>query len=155
MQDMMQTQESQNPWWKSHRWWYWVVLSVVALAGIISIFVVNVNFTKDYLNSQTAPVILPKSESVVIRVVIDFGSYKRAFEGEAKSGMTVASALGEIADLAKLNLEIRQNSLVTLNGKKLGRSGTRWNIYLNGALGDAKILTHALKGGDRLMLRYE
>ncbi|MBI2054578.1 MAG: hypothetical protein HYT39_00550 [Candidatus Sungbacteria bacterium] len=142
-------------WWKRHHGWYWGVLFLVFFLGVASIFAVNVNFANDYARSQSALALVPKAESVIVRVDIDFGDKKRAFEGEARSGMTVASAVSEIADLAGLTFTIRQGAIAGLGGKNSKISGPRWTIYFNRVAIDKDALTKPLKGGDRLVLRYE
>lgn len=143
-------------WWKRHHGWYWGVLFLVFFLGVASIFAINVNFADDYADSQSAPALVLKAESVIVRVDVDFGDKKRAFEGEARSGMTVASAISEIADLAGLTFTIKQGAIAGLGGKNSRvSSGPRWEVYLNGTAVKKDALAKPLQGGDKVVLRYE
>lgn len=138
--------------WDNHQGWYWVILLAVFLGALMLLFFVNVQFAEDYRNSQSTVSVISKERSVLIRVLIDFGQSMRAFEGEARAGMTMEKALREIAEVGKLDLEIQKGVVSRLGNQKSGREKT-WNIYVN----DASLLglIYELKGGDRVAIRYE
>lgn len=138
--------------WYTHRWWYWLILLAAALLGILAIFFANARFLREYQQSQETFAVVPKAQSVTVRISIQLEKL-RVFEGDALAGMTVGSALREISETARLDLAIKNGVISELGGKKSGKSGA-WTVSLNGRI-LARPADALLKGGDRLELRYQ
>lgn len=138
--------------WQRHQTWYWVIFLVFAVLALILLSFVNLQFERDFHDSQNTPLAVSKEQAVIIRVLIDFGGNMRAFEGEAEKDMTLRRALENIADIGRLELRIVDGKLVSLGGKASGKSG-RWNIYANDGL--VSDMSRMLKGGDRIAIKYE
>lgn len=138
--------------WHDHQIWYWVVLLVLALIALLLLLFANLQFERDFRDSQNTTSVVSKDQAVLIRILIDFGEARRAFEGEARKGMTVRSALQEITEVAGLKLQSAKGEILLIGDVKSTPS-RRWNIYLNDEV--AEDLSRELKGGDRIAVRYE
>lgn len=139
--------------WHKHRPWCWAVFVLLVLAEILFIFFVNLEFANEYNRSQEGQIMLTHAP-LNTRITLDFGDKKRAFEGTVSRGMTIGSALYEITDMASLHFVVSQENIVSLDEYR-GEKGHQWNIYLNGTKIEGKTLLYPVRGGDKILIRYE
>lgn len=114
-------------------------------------------------NSSKPPSSNKQGQSVTQQGVyfeIDFGTGKRAFEGEILKDMSILDALIISSQIG--NFEIGYNlsndklSLSMVDGLKNEGFTKKWNFYLNGQLIDSYTIHKAkVMPGDKILLRLE
>lgn len=144
-----------NTVWQEHNAHYWLVF--VAVAAIA--FNLFVSWTNEFAGDMQAltsdgALAAVSSTDDSVRVLIDFGSRKRAFEGSAEQNMTVASALDEIASVAKFSVRVEDGQIVSVDGQA-NSDTAQWSVYLNDILVQTAIDEEALKAGDKVSIVFE
>ncbi len=138
---------------KEHRPIYWVFFLLIVFLGIAAFFAANYQLSREYANREETAVNKSRAPALV-KVLIDFGQSKRAFQGPAREGLSVRQALYEVASIAKLELQVSDEAIVKLDGLKSTKEKGRWELYLNGDVLQNS-LSRELFPGDQIMLRYE
>ena len=138
---------------KEHRPIYWVFFLLIVALGIAVFFAANYQLSSEYANTEETPAHKSKAPALV-RVLIDFGDSKRAFQGTAREGLEVRQALYEVAEVGELDLQIKNGAITKLDGLRSTEKNGQWRLYLNGdILQDS--LSRGLSPGDQVTLRYE
>lgn len=146
------SQYSGNSWLHEHRAWCFFTFLFVGVAAIGVLFFADAEFGKEYQALQSAPEIKSKQETSLVRIQIEFGDEKRAFEGRAGNGLTLGAALSEISGISGLDLATSENGIAAIGTVK--NDEKEWRVYKNDKPLPAP-LSYTLRGGDRIMLRYE
>ena len=121
--------------------------------GGVLFFAANYQLSSEYANTEETPAHKSKAPALV-RVLIDFGDSKRAFQGPAREGLEVRQALYEVAEVGELDLQIKNGAITKLDGLRSTEKNGQWRLYLNGdILQDS--LSRGLSPGDQVTLRYE
>lgn len=135
-------------WMHEHQSWHFFAFIAIGALAITVLFFADLRFSREYEALQSAPL----ANSKKVRIQIEFESEKRAFEGKAEDNLTLHAALAEIADIANLSMDIENDEIAAIGTVK--NEEKDWKVYLNDVpLSDP--LSYALKGGDRITLRYE
>lgn len=138
---------------QEHRPIYWVFFVLIVVLGIAAFFSANYQISKEQENLQDT--VASKSNTPApVRVLIDFGDSKRAFQGEARRGLLVRQALYEVAAVGKIELEVKNDAIMKLDGLKSTEKNGLWRLYLNGNILQDD-LSRELLPGDQVTLRYE
>ena len=134
----------------------WVILLAVFFGTVAVIFVLNDDFYNDYRSYLDIVPLKPRERSAMVRVTIDFGNgKKRAFEGEATSAMSAAEALRASQEAGKFSLKITLSGEITEIDRVRAASGKKWQWYLNSNLQEKPVLDVEVRGGDKVLIKYE
>lgn len=134
----------------------WLLLLAVFFGTVAVIFVSNDNFANDFHSYLTLPPPTQKAVNSSLRVTIDFGNgKKRAFEGSVDSSITAGQALRLAAEAGGLPLTITLAGDITQIQNVRSQSEKQWRWYLNGQAEHRAILDVAVRGGDKILIKYE
>lgn len=134
----------------------WVALFSVFLAAVAAIFVWNASFYNEFLAYFKATPAVSLGKNTAARVTIDFGNgKKRAFEGDVMSPISAAEALRAASTAGRFSLNMALSGEISdINGvRELREKGWRW--YLNGEPQLRPMPDVLIRGGDKILLKYE
>ena len=134
----------------------WFLLIAVFFGTVVVLFVSNDRFANDFYSYMTFPALKQKEISTRVLVTIDFGNgKKRAFEGSVASPLAAGQALRLASKAGGMALKITLAGDVTEIEKVRNQSDKRWHWYLNGRAESRSILDAAVRGGDKVLVKYE
>jgi hypothetical protein len=132
----------------------WYLTVAAALLALAAIFFINARFVDDYLNTQSKINLVSKDQSVAVRISFYLGDKERMFEGKARENLTLKDALLEIAGISGISVKIAGNDLIGIE-RYAKNKNKAWAAYVNGKPLSGSLLVYQIKGGDRIVLRYE
>ena len=92
---------------------------------------------------------------------IDYGSKRRAFQGDLPYDMTILDALNASARVGSFDvryvIEDGQTDIIGINGiKEIFDNGQKWNFYLNSRKVETERLHKiGIKAGDKILVKFE
>lgn len=138
---------------------YFGVAVALFIAATMLIFAWNDSFYSDfefYFTGIEDNKVSSKRMPPVGLLGIDFGNgQRRAFEGPVENGMTAVAALRAATRVGKLEVATDERGRVTNIAGVKNNGEKRWRVYLNGATIADLPGNILVKGGDRVMFRYE
>lgn len=137
-----------------HSYGYLSAALAAALLALAAIFFLNEKFANDYLNIQPRTNSVSKDQSVTVRISFYLGDKERMFEGKARENLTLKDALLEIAGISGISVKIAGSDLVGIE-RYAKNKNKAWAAYVNGESLPAPLLVYQIRGGDRIVLRYE
>ena len=134
----------------------WFILLAVFFGTVAVIFVLNDDFSNDFQVYSEVQPLKPRERNAALRVTIDFGNgKKRAFEAEVASPLSAAEALRATQEVGKFTLKIGLNGEITEIDRVKAAGQKRWHWYLNGNPEERPILDVMVRGGDKVLVRYQ
>lgn len=134
----------------------WFILLAAFFGTVAVIFVLNDDFSNDFRSYSEVIPLKPRERSAVLRVTIDFGNgKKRAFEAEVASPLSAAEALRGAQKVGKFTLKIALNGEITEIDRVKAVGQKRWHWYLNGNPEKRPILDVTVRGGDKVLVKYQ
>ena len=134
----------------------WLLLMAVFFGTVAVLFISNDRFSNDFYSYLTFPASKEKEISNLVKVTVDFGNgKKRAFEGSVASPLTAGQALRFASEAGGMALKITLAGDVTEIEKMRNQGEKRWHWYLNGRAESRSILDATVRGGDKVLLKYE
>lgn len=132
------------------------VILAVFFAAVGVIFFSNERFSRDMASYLFFPHGLTDRGSRVVRLTLDFGGgRRRAFEGALSSPITAGEALRFSREAGDFSASFAlAGEVLEIDGVSSGEE-KRWRWYLNGHPEVRPMLDVLVRGGDKILMKYE